>query len=44
MPEEPLMGNIAELILSGVLCETCGSFIDGNAPMHPRPCEDCKQK
>lgn len=38
------MGDIAEMIMSGILCETCGSFIDSDAPMHPRSCEDCKEK
>lgn len=38
------MGESADLILIGLLCEICGSFIDGFAPMHPRPCEDCTEK
>lgn len=34
------MGVIAELMLLGVLCEFCGSYI--GAPVgHPRYCEDC---
>jgi hypothetical protein len=40
--EPNLMGDIAELILTGVLCEECGSLIDGEATMFPRKCEDCK--
>ena len=38
-----LMGDIAEMILNGVLCEICGTFIDGDATMYPRPCEECKE-
>jgi hypothetical protein len=41
---EGIMGDIAEMILDGILCEICGSFIDLDAPMHPRECEDCKKK
>jgi len=35
------MGEIAEMILEGLLCENCGMFIDEDAPGHPRVCEDC---
>lgn len=34
------MGEIAELMINGALCEECGDFIE-NAPGHPRLCEDC---
>lgn len=37
------MGEIAEMILVGILCEQCGIFInDGVIPGHPRTCESCK--
>jgi hypothetical protein len=35
------MGEIAEMIINGLLCEQCGSFIDDEEPVHPRKCEDC---
>ncbi|MDR3100789.1 MAG: hypothetical protein LBV73_27465 [Paraburkholderia sp.] len=35
------MGEYAELMLEGVLCEGCGMFIDDDAPGHPRHCDDC---
>lgn len=35
------MGDIAEMILEGLLCDCCGSFIDGEEPGFPRSCEDC---
>lgn len=39
------MGEAAELILDGIVCETCGSYIeDGEEPGHPRKCSDCKPK
>lgn len=38
------MGEIAEMILDGTLCERCGSFIDGDSPGFPRLCNDCKPK
>lgn len=36
------MGEIADMILEGIICATCGLFIDGEQPGHPRECEDCK--
>jgi NMD protein affecting ribosome stability and mRNA decay len=39
------MGEIAEMMLSGILCESCGSYIeDGEEPGHPRKCDDCMQE
>lgn len=35
------MGEIAELVLDGILCSQCGSFVDENVVGHPRLCEDC---
>ena len=37
------MGEATEAILEGMLCESCGSFIDGEAPGHPRQCEECEE-
>ena len=35
------MGEVAEMMMDGTLCEGCGSFIDTNPPGHPRRCGDC---
>ena len=35
------MGEIAELVLEGILCSQCGSFIDEIEVGYPRLCEDC---
>jgi len=36
------MGDVAEMILDGVLCESCGEFI-GEAVGHPRDCNGCRE-
>lgn len=36
------MAEIAEMMLSGLLCECCGIFIDVEEPGYPRYCEDCE--
>lgn len=38
------MGDIAEMILEGILCEDCGGLIDeeGTALGYPATCEDCE--
>lgn len=36
------MGETTELILDGLLCQSCGSFIDGETSGYPRDCEDCE--
>lgn len=38
------MGEISEMILDGLLCEVCGSYIDGESPGYPRTCELCKEE
>lgn len=38
------MGKIADNMLIGLLCDQCGSFIDGTFPGYPRSCDDCKPK
>jgi hypothetical protein len=35
------MGEVAEMILEGILCEGCGELIDENAAGHPRRCAGC---
>ena len=38
------MGEIADLMLEGVLCEHCGVALYGEAPGHPRYCSKrCKR-
>ncbi|MEN0109238.1 MAG: hypothetical protein AAF805_00800 [Planctomycetota bacterium] len=36
------MGEIAELITGGVLCEQCGRVVDGEARGHVRVCRECR--
>lgn len=36
------MGEIAEMVLDGLLCEQCGIFVDGEETGYPRSCEDCE--
>lgn len=48
------MGEIAEMIHEGILCQECGGLIEDlipsvgeellGAPGYPRACEDCKGK
>lgn len=35
------MGEIANMMLDGTLCEQCGCFIDFDYVGHARLCEDC---
>ena len=35
------MGDIAEMMLAGILCEECGSFVDIESNEFPRLCNDC---
>jgi hypothetical protein len=35
------MGEIAGMVLDGILCEECGSIIDGIAAGYPRKCDYC---
>lgn len=37
------MGDVAEMMVEGVLCEICGEFI-GEAVGHPRRCGGCKDE
>ncbi len=38
------MGEIAEAIVEGLLCQTCGEFLGGDVPGHPRYCHTCQPK
>ncbi len=36
------MGEIAEMVFEGILCETCGVYIDDSNGGYPRKCEECE--
>jgi hypothetical protein len=38
------MGEIAEMIIEGILCEQCGVLVDGNISGYPRKCDDCSEQ
>lgn len=48
------MGEIADMMLDGTLCESCGALMDDlipehgdvleDAPGYPRLCEDCEKE
>lgn len=35
------MGEIAEMMLDGTLCQVCGELLGDDAPGHPRTCVGC---
>lgn len=35
------MGEVADLVLGGILCQTCGTFISPVDVGFPRDCIDC---
>ena len=35
------MGDVADMMLDGTMCEGCGVFMDGEAPDYPRLCKGC---
>lgn len=35
------MGEIADMMLDGMLCEGCGVYMHGEPPGHTRKCADC---
>ena len=37
------MGDIADMMLDGTLCEGCGVYLPGNSQGIPRKCHDCKK-
>ena len=36
------MGDIADMVLDGTLCEQCGVLVDAEGPGHPRRCDGCE--
>jgi hypothetical protein len=36
------MGETADLILEGYICQHCRELIDGDDPGYPRSCQDCE--
>ena len=38
------MGEVADMIIDGTLCEDCGVVLDGEAPGFPRCCQQCEQE
>lgn len=39
------MGENTEMILNGLLCQVCGTYMDDyEEPGYPRTCNDCKPK
>ena len=38
------MGEFADMMLAGILCDRCGTYIDDQEPGHPRLCEECKNE
>lgn len=39
------MGDIADMILMGFLCQECGAIMeDCDMPGFPRTCQDCKEE
>lgn len=37
------MGEIAEMIVDGEICQICGEVFDDEPPGHPRSCEECAE-
>lgn len=35
------MGEAADMMLEGLCCSTCGEYLDGDEPGHPRECAGC---
>lgn len=38
------MGDIADMMLDGTLCEGCGVYLEGEARGYPRYCSSCKRE
>jgi hypothetical protein len=36
------MGDVADMMIDGTLCEGCGGYLEGEAFGVPRRCIDCK--
>lgn len=38
------MGDIADMVVNGLLCQDCGVYMDDfEEPGYPRSCEDCEE-
>lgn len=37
------MGDYTEMVLDGVICESCGCFIEAEFCGYPRKCEECHE-
>ncbi len=38
------MGEIADAMLDGFLCQVCGEVVDGDDPGYPRSCNACSDE
>lgn len=38
------MGDSTDLILNGILCQICGTFISEEPKGYPINCEDCEEE
>lgn len=38
------MGEMADMILGGVLCQVCGGYIEDEDWGFPRTCDDCQDQ
>lgn len=38
------MGEFAELVIDGWLCQVCGQLIDKTGPGFPRTCRECSEE
>lgn len=36
------MGEVAEMMIEGLLCEQCGEFLDGDEAGYARKCDGCE--
>jgi hypothetical protein len=37
------MGDFADMVIEGIMCEMCGVFIDAEGCGHPQKCDYCEQ-
>jgi len=37
------MGEIAEMMIDGTLCQFCGEYLEDGAPGYPRSCKRCER-
>ena len=38
------MGDVADMVIDGYLCQQCGVVIDNDESGSPRTCDNCKEK